>query len=105
MAGAGRMFRCQANIIRQCSLWPDGETMWGRTLSTRDFLRSCAKALALIGAKAFAHRVRSYSGRSGRRRGAGKVSGDTAPPEMMKAIAWSMVQSVGVSSSIGTSSR
>ena len=38
-------------------------------------------------------------------RGAGTLSGATAPPEITKAIAWSMVQSVGVSSSIGTTSR
>jgi len=35
----------------------------------------------------------------------GMVSGATAPPEMMKPIAWSTVQSVGVSSSTGTTSR
>ncbi len=35
----------------------------------------------------------------------GTLSGATAPPEMMKLIAWSTVQSVGVSSSIGTISR
>ena len=35
----------------------------------------------------------------------GIVSGDTAPPEMMKLIAWSTVQSVGVIFSTGTISR
>lgn len=35
----------------------------------------------------------------------GTVSGATAPPEMMKLIAWSTVQSVGVSNSTGTISR
>ena len=33
------------------------------------------------------------------------VSGALAPPEMMKAIAWSTVQSVGVSLATGTISR
>ncbi|MBX9403889.1 hypothetical protein K4L06_21530 [Lysobacter sp. BMK333-48F3] len=33
------------------------------------------------------------------------ISGDTAPPEMMKLIAWSTVQSVGVIFSTGTISR
>ncbi len=35
----------------------------------------------------------------------GIVSGATAPPEMMKLIAWSTVQSVGVIFSTGTISR
>lgn len=35
----------------------------------------------------------------------GIESGDTAPPEMMKLIAWSTVQSVGVIFSTGTISR
>ncbi|KAG1392836.1 hypothetical protein G6F59_014500 [Rhizopus arrhizus] len=35
----------------------------------------------------------------------GTLDGATAPPEMMKLIAWSTVQSVGVSSSTGTISR
>lgn len=35
----------------------------------------------------------------------GTLSGATAPPEMMKLMAWSTVQSVGVSSSTGTISR
>lgn len=60
--------------------------------------------------KHFAHRAcprldrggRSYNGST---RLAGRVSGATAPPEMMKAIAWSMLQSVGVSSATGTTTR
>ena len=36
---------------------------------------------------------------------AGNVSGATAPPEMMKAIAWSIVQSVEVTWSSGTTTR
>src|SRR5690606_1074170 len=35
----------------------------------------------------------------------GMLSGETAPPEMMKLIAWSTVQSVGVMFSTGTISR
>ena len=35
----------------------------------------------------------------------GTLSGATAPPEMMKLMAWSTVQSVGVSISTGTISR
>ena len=56
--------------------------------------------------------LRSSSGRtlkrsirSAARTEKGMVSGATAPPEMMKLIAWSTVQSVGVSFSTGTTSR
>ncbi|KAG1229485.1 hypothetical protein G6F68_019381 [Rhizopus microsporus] len=49
-------------------------------------------------------RRRGHSARSPARVN-GTLDGATAPPEMMKLIAWSTVQSVGVSSSTGTISR
>ena len=52
-----------------------------------------------------AHAGFPVSSRRGSAGEAGSVSGATAPPEMMNAIAWSIVQSVGVSSSSGTTSR
>ena len=50
---------------------------------------------------------RQTGGAASARAGApnGMVSGATAPPEMMKLIAWSTVQSVGVIASSGTISR
>ena len=71
------------------------------------FLGGCHDAFASFPPAAAAASLQGSFVQSWRGGGAanGIVSGATAPPEMMKAMAWSTVQSVGVIFSTGTISR
>ena len=77
-------------------------------LTQKNAARTMNRRVARSPSGCAAHAVAHGSGLRCARRGGGEngiVSGATAPPEMMKLIAWSTVQSVGVIFSTGTISR